>query len=325
MALTAALTVGVVLAQRNMPPANHAPNPYMTLDGWAKLPEGREWGSTAGVDIDPDGVHIWAIDRCGGNTCAEFDIDPVLKFDAAGNVVTSFGGGLMIFPHGMHVDAEGNVWVTDGQGLNGTDPNRDGQGHVVLKFSPTGKLLMTLGTPGVAGAGEDTFNQPSDVVVGPDDNIYVGDGHVGRADAPPDTNARIVKFAPDGTYLREWGHFGTGPGDFRVPHALAFDSQGRLVVGDRDNDRLQIFDTDGTFIEELHGYGAPSGLFITDDDTVYVAHSAPSEDAERGIRIGHLREGSVVAHIGGSNPEGVAVADDGTVYGAVVAYGGALL
>ena len=324
----------VVLAQPDIAPQNHAPNPYSTIDDWAQLPAGREWGSTGGVDMDPDGVHLWVAERCGGNSCAGLDLDPVLKFDRDGTLVASFGAGLMLQPHGLHVDFEGNVWVTDAQGPDGRDRNRDGKGHVVLKFSPRGELLMTLGTPGVGAAGRDTLDQPCDVVVAADGTIYVADGHGGQLpDAGPHTTARVVKFAADGAYLAEWGGHGSAPGQFRTPHALDLDSHGRVVVADRGNDRLQVFDPDGTFIEAFHQYSRPSGLHIADDDTVYVADSASSRNGQHpgwefGIRIGNLRDGPagpVVAFIDGSNPEGVAVASDGTVYGAVVAYGGALL
>lgn len=318
-------------AQPDIDPQNDAPNPYATIRDWARLPDGREWGSTGGVDMDRDGRHVWVAERCGGNSCAGLDLDPILKFDPAGNLVASFGAGLMIQPHGLHVDPDGNVWVTDAQGPDGLDPHREGKGHVAMKFSPQGELLMTLGTPGVGAAGRDTLDQPCDVVVAHDGTIYVADGHGGQLPgAGPHTTARVVKFAPDGSYLAEWGSHGSGPGQFRTPHAIDLDSRGRVVVADRGNDRLQVFDPDGGFIEEFYQYSRPSGLHITDDDTVHVADSASSRNGqhpgwEYGIRIGNLRDGSLDWFIDGSNPEGVTVAADGTVYGAVVAFGGALL
>lgn len=322
-------------------PINDLANPYRSEDGWAKLPDGRTWGSTAGVDIDPDGVHLWALDRCGGNSCAGSSLDPVLKFDPDGNVVESFGGGLMLFPHGIHVDREGNVWVTDGQGPNGTDPNRNGKGHVVLKFSPTGELLMTLGTPGVAGDGTGPLLEtPCDVVTDMAGNIYVGDGHSGQnPNAPPNTVARIVKFDRHGNYITHWGGLGSGPGQMRTPHAVDIDSKNRLIVGDRGNNRLQIFELDGTYIGELRQFSRPSGIYITDDDIIYVADSesqfANSQNPgwQDGIRVGSLMDGivdylilgTVPAYPDGSNPEGVAVDAMGNVYGAVVSEGGALV
>lgn len=329
-------------AQAQIPiPINDLANPYRSVDGWGKLPDGRTWGSTAGVDIDPDGVHLWAIDRCGTNSCVGSNLDPILKFDPSGNVVASFGAGMILFPHGLHVDREGNVWVTDGQGPNGTDPQRNGKGHVVLKFSPEGELLMTLGTPGVAGDGTGPLLEtPCDVVTDLAGNIYVGDGHSGQnPDAPPNTVARIVKFDRHGNYITHWGGLGSGPGQMRTPHAVDIDSQNRLIVGDRGNNRLQIFELDGTYIGELKQFSRPSGIYIADDDIIYVADSESAFDQVRnpgwrpGVRVGSLRDGivdylilgEVPAYPSGSNPEGVAVDALGNVYGAVVSEGGALV
>src|SRR5207249_8287639 len=140
-----------------------------------------------------------------------------------------FGAGMFIFPHGLFVDRDGNVWVTDGRG-------KGGKGHQVFKFSPDGKLLMTLGKAGVTGDGPDTFNSPSDVLVAPSGDIFVADGH------GPQTNARIVKFDKSGKFLTSWGGHGSGENQLEGPHALAMDSQGRLFVGDRTNNRVQVFD-----------------------------------------------------------------------------------
>ncbi len=347
LAITALMVVGAegTLAQTlplvSIPPINDLPNPYRSVDGWAELPDGREWGSTAGVDIDPDGIHLWAIDRCGGNNCADSDDDPILKFDAQGNVVASLGGGLLIFPHGLHVDRDGNVWVTDAQGPNPDNPNTAGKGHVVIKFSPQGEVLLTLGTLGVAGDGTDELlNTPCDVVTDADGNIYVGDGHSGQnANAGPETVARIAKFDRAGRFLGSWGKWGGGAGEMRTPHAVDIDSRGRLIVGDRGNNRLQIFELDGTYIGELKQFGRPSGIYIADNDIIYVADSESEFDDVRnpgwkpGIRFGSLTDGLAVGFIdgavdaypNGSNPEGVAVDAAGNVYGAVVSGGGALV
>ena len=321
-------------------PINDLPNPYSSIDGWGKLPDGREWGSTAGVDIDPDGS-LWAIDRCGGNSCAGSDLDPILKFDADGNVTASIGGGLFLFPHGLHVDGDGNIWVTDGQGPREDAPETQGKGHVVIKLSPAGDVLLTLGELGVEGDGSDgLLSLPCDVVVAENGDIFVGDGHSGQnTDATPDTVSRIVKFDSEGNLLASIGHWGSGPGEFKTPHALDIDSQGRLVVGDRGNNRLQVLDMDGNFIEQFKQYSRPSGIYITDDDTIFVADSESAFDEERNpgwtpaIRVGSLRDGSidylidgtVEAYPDGSNPEGVAVDGQGNVYGAVVSGGGALV
>ena len=192
-------------------PINDLPNPYSSIDGWGKLPDGREWGSTAGVDIDPDGS-LWAIDRCGGNSCAGSDLDPILKFNADGNVTAAFGGALFLFPHGLHVDRDGNVWVTDAQGPREDNPDTAGKGHVVIKLSPEGEVLLTLGEPGVAGDGTGgLLNLPCDVVTAENGDIFVGDGHSGQnPKATPETVSRIVKFDSEGTFLASFGHWGAG-------------------------------------------------------------------------------------------------------------------
>lgn len=341
LSLSAQTSAQVLDRLPNIFPENVLPDPYTSEDNWVKLPGSRTWGSTAGVDIDPDGVHIWAIDRCGSNSCAGSDLDPILKIDPQGNVVTAIGAGLFLFPHGLHVDADGNVWVTDAQGPTANNPATAGKGHVVLKLSPDGEVLLTLGRPGSPGDGRGALlNTPCDVVTDAAGNIYIGDGHGGQSlDAGPDTVARIVKFNSRGDFLASWGRLGSGPGELRTPHALDIDSAGRIVVGDRGNNRLQIFEPDGTYIGELRQFGRPSGIYITDDDTVYVADSeslfANSQNPGwiTGVRVGnlktgvaeHLIHGAVAAYPNGSNPEGVAVDAAGNVYGAVVSRGGAFI
>ena len=321
-------------------PLNDYSNPYQTVDGWATLPDGRTWGSTAGVDIDPDGQHIWAIDRCGANSCAGSDLDPIVKFDPEGNVVTTFGGGTMLFPHGLHVDQDGNVWVTDARGPDPDDPSQAGKGHVAIKFSAEGEVLLTLGEPGVAGTGEGAIlNTPNDVAVGPNGDIYVGDGHEGQNSEDPTTVARIVKFSADGEFITSWGQYGSEAGDLRTPHALAFSPEGQLVVADRGNNRLQIFDEEGNYIDEFKQFSRPSDFAFDANGLIYVADSESAFDnirnpgAQPGIRVGSLADGTVnylivgevEAYPDGSNPEGVAVDAAGNVYGAVVSGGGAML
>jgi len=325
----------------NIYPMNGLPNPYESEDNWVDLPGERTWGSTAGADIDPDGRHIWAIDRCGTNSCAGSDLDPILKIDPDGNVVAAIGAGLFIFPHGLHVDRDGNVWVTDAQGPNPDNLATAGMGHVVIKLSPNGEVLLTIGRPGSPGDGRGALlYQPCDVVTDADGNIYIGDGHSGQSlNAEPDEVARIAKFDRNGNFIASWGHLGSGPGEMRTPHAIDIDSNNRLIVGDRGNNRLQIFELDGTYIGELRQFGRPSGIYITDDDTIYVADSeslfANSQNPGwiTGIRVGSLRTGivdylipgTVAAYPNGSNPEGVAVDRNGNVYGAVVSTGGAFI
>lgn len=295
---------------------------YVLDRGHFKLPAGRTIGSTAGIAIDPDGESVWVFDRCGASSCVGSTLAPIMKFDASGNLVRSFGAGLFVRPHGIYVAADGNVWVADGEGPDGVDPRRDGKGHQVFEFSPTGERLLTLGTAGVAGDGADEFNQPSAVAVAPNGDIFVADGHGG------DSNARIVKFSKDGVFLKAWGHRGTGPGEFNTPHALAFDSRGRLFVADRGNNRIQIFDQDGNFLDEWDQFGNPSGLYIDANEVLYVSeigsNTAKRPDWKNGIRIGSAVSGEVTAFIGDSfsersSQEGVTADAAGNVYASLTA------
>lgn len=304
-------------------PTNDLPNSYQAIDGWAKMPAGRHWGSTSAVDIDPDGRSVWVAERCGANSCANSDLPVVLKFNQDGDLVRSFGSGMFVFPHGFHIDFEGNVWVTDGRA-------GDGKGNQVIKFSPEGEILLTLGEPGVTGSGPGEFNQPSDVHVAPNGNIFVADGHGGR-----NSNSRIQKFDSQGNFLMEWGEPGSGEGQIGVPHGLAMDSRGRLFVADRSNNRILIYSQDGELLDVWHQFSRLSGIFITDDDILYGADSE-SNDArghgewKRGIRIGNTATGEVTGFIpdpadandgplrGTSAAEGVAVDAAGNIYGAEV-------
>jgi sugar lactone lactonase YvrE len=266
--------------------------------------------------VGPDG-HIWTYDRCGANNCAESSLDPILEFDPSGKNLRHFGAGLFVEPHGLFVDKDGNVWVTDAMG-------QGDKGQQVFKFSRDGKILMTLGKAGVAGSGPDTFNQPSAVVAAPNGDIFVS----GYGDA------RIVKFSSDGKFILQWGTPGAGPGQFAGPHALAMDSRGRLFVADRNNNRIQIFSQGGKFIAEWKQFGRPSGIAIGKDDKLYVADSESNgrvgeygynPGCHRGIRIGGAADGKVTAFIPDPDPrtntsmaEGVAVDAQGNVYGAEV-------
>ena len=305
----------VVLSQA----VNAQNSSYQTVENFFKMPEGRKVGSTAGITIDPDGTSIWAFERCGGQDCVGSTAAPILKFDASGRMTRSLGAGMFIRPHGIHVDRENNVWVTDGDGPDGKDARRNGKGHQVFKFSPDGKVVMTLGKAGVAGAGPDTFNMPSAVFVAPNGDIFIGDGHGGNS------NARMLKFAKDGKFIKTWGKKGTAPGDFETPHTLAMDSRGRLFVGDRGNNRIQIFDQEGKFLEEWKQFGRPSGIFIDRNDILYVAdHQSDAKTNpgfSKGITIGSARDGKVTARIPDPDPEGsqegVAADTKGNIYGSL--------
>ena len=289
-------------------------NPYHLVENWAQLPAGRTFGAVIAVDVDRQG-NVWAFERCGGDTCAGSNVAPILKFDPSGKLVNSFGAGMFVFPHGFYVDRDGSIWATDGQG-------KDGKGQQVFKFSPDGKVLLTLGKAGVAGNGPDTFNAPSDVVVAPNGDIFVADGH------GEDTNARIVRFSRDGKFIKAWGRKGTGPGEFGGLHAIAMDSMGRVFVGDRTNSRIQIFDQDGKLLADWKQFGRPSGIFIDANDTIYVADSQSDEKSnpgfKKGIRIGSTKDGIVKTYIPIPGPaekltttvEGVAADTPGNLYGA---------
>ena len=310
-------------------------NPYRASFGWENLPEGREMGTVSGVFPDPDGQHLWILDRCGGNQCAETDLDPIMKFDLDGNLVDSFGAGLFAFPHGFFLDHEEFLWVTEG-GSHGdrraTLGESMGMGHQVLKLNQQGEVVMRLGEAGVWGDGPNHFNGPSGVVVAPNGDIWVSDGHRGG-------NNRIVKFSSGGTFLLEVGG-GVGseskePARFSDPHDLKMDSRGRVFVADRGNSRIQVFDREGTLLYIWTHYGKPSGLFIDRNDILYAGdglsgslRTGPPDPWrsnlgwEKGIRIGDLKtEQAWVTHFiphheedVGAGIEFLGVDFDGNIY-----------
>jgi sugar lactone lactonase YvrE len=285
---------------------NNLPNPYQPVQNWAKLPPGIQWGQVISVESDAKD-NIWVFHRS----------DPaILEFDQSGKLLKSFATDMFVQAHGLTIDREGNIWVTDAQG-------KAGKGHQVFKFSPDGKVLMTLGKAGVTGTGPDTFNSPSDVVIGNNGDIFVADGH------GENTNARIVKFSKDGKFIKAWGKKGSGPSEFDTPHSMVLDSRGRLFVADRGNNRIQIFDQDGKFIDQWKQFGRPSGLFISKDDTLYSVDSQSdamtNPGVKRGIRIGSAKDGSVKTFIPDLNTdpaialaEGVSADSKGIIYAAGV-------
>lgn len=301
------------------------PNPYMTHPKWGTLPAGRSWGRVSGVYVDPAGEAIWAFERCGGDTCVTSDDPTVLRFSADGTLLTSFGADMFVRPHGMFVDPEGNVWVTDGRAAREAEiaaaPDATRKGNQVVKFSPDGEVLLVLGTPGFTGDPPDALNQPNDVIVAPNGEILISEGH--SAAGP---HGRISRFTADGRFLGTIGEFGPGPGQFRVPHAMAFDSQGRLFVADRGNSRIQIFDSDYRFVAEWRQFGRPNDVFIDQSDTMYVLDSESGDERNpgmrRGVYIGSARDGRVTAFIPGhptDGPlgtigEGIAVDAGGYIY-----------
>ncbi len=302
---------------------NKQPNPYRTELAFLQLPPGRVMGSSSAVATDSKG-NIWVADRCGVNSCAGSTLDPIMMFDAKGKFVKAFGGGMTVFPHGFFIDRQDNIWLTDARTANG-------KGGTVMKFSPDGKLLLTLGMPGMAGTGPTMFTEPNAVLVTKAGTIFVSDGHeAGRG------VARVIKFAPDGKFLMEWGTPGHDQGQLEVPHALAMDSKGRLFVGDRWNNRVQIYDQNGRLLDSWAQFGRPSGLYIDQNDVLYSTDSESRRPVgygynlgwQRGIRIGSVKDGKVTAFIPDAEPnpdagatsgaEGIWVGKDGTIYGAQV-------
>jgi sugar lactone lactonase YvrE len=319
-----------------MAPINDRPNPYQTIEGWAKLPDGRAWGSTSAVGIDRDGKSIWVAERCGANSCANSMLAPVLKFDETGKLVKSFGEGMIVSPHGLVVDRDNNIWVIDcactgggrGAAPPAATPPPAPKGHQIFKFSPDGKLLLTLGTAGGAREPGYFFN-PNAILIAPDGSIFVSEGHSSNAGS----TARVMKFSKDGVLIASWGKIGQGPEDWDQPHALAMDSKGRLFVGDRGNNRVKILDQNGTLLDTWYQFSRPSGIWIDKDDNIYVSDSESGSVGsgrtrlwKRGIRIGSIKDGKVVAFIpdpteqatNTSSAEGIAVDAKGVIYGAEV-------
>ena len=328
------LTESRTFTQAADEPVNGLPNPYETVRNWGPLPAGRAWGSTAGVDIDPDGRSVWAYDRCGANSCAGSTVDPVLKFDPSGKLVKSFGAGTMIFPHGFQVDKDGNVWLADERAATPEElakfPDAAGKGNRVIKFSPDGRILMTIGKGGAPGNPPESLNSPCDVIIAPNGDILISEGHGGQNPTPPPgTVGRISIFTKDGKFVRSFGRLGSGPGEFRTPHAMVFDQRGRLIVADRGNVRLQVFDAQYNYVTEWKQFSRVSGMFIK-DDILYANDSESSATShpgwKKGIRIGSARDGKVMFFIPphltdrpeGASGEGIAVDRNGDIYGAEV-------
>ena len=341
--LAVALTVPVAMAQNarggtaqtdKVQPVNSGANPYRVIRDWAQLNiEGRPWGGSNGVAIDRDGRSVWAVDRCSPGTtpgCLGTKANPVHHFYESGKELRSFGGGMFVWPHGIYVDRDGNVWVADARAPGPDDlqkfPGEGNKGSVVVKFSPEGKVLMTLGKPGVRGNPPAALTDPTDVVTDPGNgDVYVAESHTDVTD--PNLIGRISVFDRSGKFLRVIGKAGTGPGEFRTPHALEFDSQGRLIVADRHNHRIQILTKDGKFVAEYGEFGRSSGLAIDRNDVIYTADS--ESDAarhmgwQRGIRIGSLKDGKVTIFVPphttpnapeGAMGEGIAIDAAGNVF-----------
>jgi DNA-binding beta-propeller fold protein YncE len=202
-------------------------------------------------------------------------------------------------PHGIHIDQENNIWISDGSS------------QTVVKVDQMGKVLLTLGTKNQAGnwdeaAGTRLLNQPNDVAIGRNGDIFLAQGHT----PGPTGDPRILKFDKTGKFIKSWGGRGTEPGKFRVAHGIAVDAKGQLWVTDRENSRIQIFDQDGTFLDQWPQFGSPSGIFIAADDTLYVV----DYNDRKSLFVGSARDGSIAATSDLTLAEGIAVDRDGAIY-----------
>jgi len=304
--------------QKLVTPVNDLPGPYERVHPWGEIPyDPGEYDARAaviGAAEGPDG-NIYVLTRCNRNSCAGRKEPPIMVFNPDGKLVSSWGVGLFEFPHNLTIDREGNVWTTD-----------EGN-HLVRKFTSKGELLMTIGEEGQAGNPPNRLSSPTGVIVAPNGNIFVTEGHDNSPTAPV---ARVSKWAPDGKFIKTWGSTGSAIGQFSTPHVVALDSQGRLFVGDRNNNRIQIFDQEGTFLDMWYQFGRPSGIVITKDDRIYVADSESYDfhnpGWQKGIRIGSAKDGKVEYFIKDLEPttishsgaEGIGVDSKGNIYGAVV-------
>ncbi|HEV2522095.1 MAG TPA: peptidyl-alpha-hydroxyglycine alpha-amidating lyase family protein [Candidatus Acidoferrales bacterium] len=363
------IVAGTVRGQEvKYPKPTDLPNPYRLVEGWPTLPKsmnGGHWGEVIRVHIAPNG-NVWVFHRCfsivppGHATCvARGEANPpILEFDASGKLLTNFGDGLFAYPHGFDIDGDGNLWATDvndeAEILGVPAKNSDGvlMGQEVLKLSPTGKVLMTIGKEGVSGDGPDAFDRPTGVAVAPNGDVFVADGHYPNKHH----SARLVKFSKDGKFIKAWGRLGSGIGEIDEPHDICIGgSENHVYVADRRNKRIQVFDQDGNFIAAWTQFGQPSSVFVGKDDTIYVgasfsdakdqiearAKARASENVAdyievtkreiRGVVIGNVKDGSLKAFIPdpadltkmtdvGSSASGIAADDTGsTIYVADVA------
>jgi hypothetical protein len=337
------------------PKPSTLPNPYRLVPDWPTLPasmkgpNGHKWGEVIRVHLGPDG-NVWVFQRCfydkpaGDATCLNRgDANPpILEFSPAGRLLKSFGVGLFAHPHGFTVDGAGNIWTTDtndAETILGM-PARNAQGvtmgQEVLKISPDGKVLMTIGQEGVAGNGPYTFDRPTGVAVGSNGDIFVADGH-SRNQL---NSARVVKYSPDGKFIKTWGHMGSEPGNFREPHDIYVGGSKEYVyVADRQNNRVQVFDQNGNFIAAWKQFGQPSSVYVDKHDDIFVGATyqsggepvtGPTSGAnDRGIVIGNAITGELKYFIPdpgdlskmtdtGTSASGIAEDEQGNIYAADV-------
>lgn len=294
-------------------------NPYQLVPNWPTLPAGVKWGAVIGIMPDGSGG-VWVLHRSE---------PPIMRFDRDGKMIKSFGDGMFVQSHGLCMDADGNIWAGD-SGPFADDPAAKGKGFQMFKFSQDGKVLATLGKAGVSKAGPDSFVGPTACAIAANGDILIADGHIPRGLSSQQDGDRIVRYSKNGTFLKSYGKLGSAPGEFNGPHALAIDSQGRVFVADRSNNRLQIFDKDMNFLDEWRHFGRPSGLAILKGDRLFVADSESSRiiagpDGEvlrnpgwrTGVRIGSAKDGALSFFIDATNgpwAEGLGVDENGAVY-----------
>ncbi len=290
-----ALLVLIALVAVAIEPLNiRAQDTYQQVDNWG-LPAGGVWGVISAVGVDAKD-NVFAFKRADpGQTSGSLN-SRIMVFDSSGKLLRSWGDNFVLSAHGLRLDNNGFVWITDKTG------------DQVFKFSPDGDLLMTLGKKGVAGDmdSRDAFNGPTDVAVAKNGDIFVSDGE--------SSNARVVKFSKDGTFIKSWGTRGSGPGQLRDPHSIALDSAGHVYVANRGNKRIEVFDSDGKYLNQLPQFGAPACIYISKDDTLYVSAGAP----QNWVMIG-TTDGKVLGKISGlTGPHWVTVDSTGAVYVAEV-------
>ena len=291
LVVTLALSlVGCQLDRESVNSANEPADPsgttYGVVHGWPVLPEGRILGQATGVGVDSHN-HVFVFHRAGREWSRPLPADPiqastVAMFDGeTGELLAEWGRDLFAMPHGLTVDDEDNVWVTD-VGL-----------HQVFKLTHDGQLLLIVGTAGVMGSDGTHFGLPTDVAALPDGSIYVSDGYA---------NARVARFSATGEFLFQWGSKGSGPGEFDLPHGIALDQEGRVYVADRGNSRVQVFDSQGRFLSEWNSgtLGRPYAVAIGADAKAYVIDGGdqPREPPDRSHAFRLGLDGRIEARFG---------------------------
>src|SRR5262245_40942690 len=280
----AAIAECVVTATVQTIPARGADSQYQLVENWAQFPAGiTKWGSATGVDVDAqDNVYVFHRNESM----------PIVAFDSHGKFLRGWGEGMFKTSHFLRVDTFGNIWVTD-------------RGYMqAFQFNSEGKLLMTLGKKGITGdnSSQDAFNGMADLAVAKNGDIFIADG-----EGP---NTRVAKFSKSGEFIKWWGGKGAGAGQFNVPHSIAIDSKGRLYVADRSNNRIQIFDQEGKYLDQWTNFGTPWGLFIK-GELIYVVDGTENNC----LLIASTKDGTVLEKIGGLiNPTAVAVDSHGAIY-----------